>query len=123
MTFFLAPGETAEEFLASREAILNSEPAYREAAALMRDKSLFGTAFIDKATGKRIPPTQVRDDGDWPSGIDYEKWAPIAQPSPRSAFADPLNLPDDDDGITQTRVTQPCIIELRSEALDEDDGV
>lgn len=56
MTFFLAPGETAEEFLASREAILSSENGWSEGALLWRDKMRYGTAFINKATGKRIPP-------------------------------------------------------------------
>lgn len=34
----------------------------------------------------------------WPDGIDYDRWAPIAQPSPVGAFADPLDfldLPED----------------------------
>lgn len=34
----------------------------------------------------------------WPAGIDYDKWAPIAQPSPAGSFADPLaflDLPED----------------------------
>jgi hypothetical protein len=32
----------------------------------------------------------------WAEGIDYERWAPIVEPSPRSAFADPLDLLDRD---------------------------
>jgi hypothetical protein len=29
---------------------------------------------------------------DWPSGIEYDKWAPVVQPSPRQAFADRLDI-------------------------------
>ncbi len=32
--------------------------------------------------------------GLWPEGIDYEKWGKVAKPSPRSAFADRLDIVD-----------------------------
>jgi len=28
----------------------------------------------------------------WPEGIDYEKWSAVVRPSPRSAFADRLDI-------------------------------
>ncbi len=34
----------------------------------------------------------------WPAGIDYAKWAPLAQPAGAGTFADPLDfldLPDE----------------------------
>ena len=37
--------------------------------------------------------------GDFPQGIDYDRWADVVRPSPREAFADRLELLDlfDDD--------------------------
>lgn len=34
------------------------------------------------------------DSNSWPEGIDYEKWSVVARPSPRSAFADRLDIVD-----------------------------
>jgi hypothetical protein len=31
---------------------------------------------------------------DFPGGIDYDRWARVVRPSPRSAFGDPLDLVD-----------------------------
>jgi hypothetical protein len=31
---------------------------------------------------------------DFPEGIDYARWAPVVHPSPREAFADPLDTAD-----------------------------
>ncbi len=34
----------------------------------------------------------------WPAGIDYDKWAPLAEPAAAGTFADPLDfLVDADD--------------------------
>ncbi len=30
----------------------------------------------------------------WPAGIDYDKWAPLAQPAANGTFADPLDFLD-----------------------------
>jgi hypothetical protein len=34
------------------------------------------------------------DSNFWPEGIDYDKWAAVVRPSPRSAFADRLDIVD-----------------------------
>jgi hypothetical protein len=31
---------------------------------------------------------------DFPEGIDYDRWVHVVRPSPREAFADPLDFPD-----------------------------
>ena len=38
--------------------------------------------------------TSWLDSHNWPEGIDYEKWSKVARPSPRSAFADRLDIVD-----------------------------
>jgi hypothetical protein len=38
--------------------------------------------------------TSWLDSNFWPEGIDYDKWATVVRPSPRSAFADRLDIVD-----------------------------
>jgi hypothetical protein len=38
--------------------------------------------------------TSWLDSNFWPEGIDYDKWSAVVRPSPRSAFADRLDIVD-----------------------------
>jgi len=57
------------------------------------------TMAIRETKSQRLATTEwTTDSYDWPEGIDYDKWAPIARPAPAGAFADPLDfldLPED----------------------------
>lgn len=60
-------------------------------AALSLVEAIFSTEVEPQPEADEA---SMLDSNYWPEGIDYEKWSAVAQPSPRSAFADRLDIVD-----------------------------
>lgn len=59
------------------------------AAVSMEAGAIFSTAIEPRPEADE--PMSF-DTNYWPEGIDYARWAVVAQPSPRRAFADRLDI-------------------------------
>jgi hypothetical protein len=60
-------------------------------AALSLEGAIFST---EVELQPEADEASILDSHCWPEGIDYARWAAVAQPSPRSAFADRLDIVD-----------------------------
>jgi hypothetical protein len=61
------------------------------AAVSLETSAIFSTVIELQPEGDA---TSGLDSNYWPEGIDYDRWAGVARPSPRSAFADRLDVVD-----------------------------
>jgi hypothetical protein len=56
--------------------------------------TLLGVTSVEIGATPEVEPTDWLNSAYWAEGIDYERWSSVVRTSPRSAFADRLDIVD-----------------------------